>query len=229
MRVVFAGPSIYGLEFDRTGLTLHPPAACGDVLKAVLNGAKAVGLIDGVFANEPSVWHKEILHILSRSVPVLGAASMGALRAAECDSFGMVGIGHIYADYRDGVRTADSDVALLHAPAEMAFRPLTVALVDVEATLEAALAKRALLPVQADNLARRARELHFTKRTWSALAAAANIDPGVLQSCQVERKRQDALALIEAMHRLDLREPQSAPAWTLNRTKYLALLERRVR
>ena len=35
-------------------------------------------------------------------VRVYGAASMGALRAAELDAFGMVGIGKIYESYRVG-------------------------------------------------------------------------------------------------------------------------------
>ena len=37
-----------------------------------------------------------------QGVHVFGAASMGALRAAELDGFGMRGIGRIYAAYRDG-------------------------------------------------------------------------------------------------------------------------------
>ena len=40
-------------------------------------------IIDGVFQSEPAVRHKEILWALSLGVPVVGAASMGALRAAE--------------------------------------------------------------------------------------------------------------------------------------------------
>ncbi|MEJ0097006.1 MAG: TfuA-like protein [Bauldia sp.] len=51
--------------------------------KAVLAGASVIGLVDGVFENVASVWHKEILYALSEGVQVFGAASMGALRAAD--------------------------------------------------------------------------------------------------------------------------------------------------
>ena len=40
---------------------------------------------------------------MSEGVPVFGAASMGALRAAELHEFGMRGIGRIFEAFRDGV------------------------------------------------------------------------------------------------------------------------------
>ena len=54
---------------------------------------RAIGIIDGVFLDVASVWHREILWALSQGVHVFGAASMGALRAAELDGFGMRGVG----------------------------------------------------------------------------------------------------------------------------------------
>ena len=103
MRVLFAGPSLSGeistLKRKFPGLDIRPPAACGDILRAVRDGAKAIGLIDGYFGDLPSVWHKEILFALHNGVAVAGGASMGALRAAECAPFGMVGLGSIYEDY----------------------------------------------------------------------------------------------------------------------------------
>ena len=40
---------------------------------------------------------------MAQGIHVFGAASIGALRAAELDAFGMRGIGRIYEDFRDGV------------------------------------------------------------------------------------------------------------------------------
>ncbi|RUX68847.1 hypothetical protein EN904_03020 [Mesorhizobium sp. M7A.F.Ca.CA.001.07.2.1] len=62
-------------------------------MRAVLEGRKVIGLIDGLFESGPAVWHKEILFALDAGCRLLGAASMGALRAAECWQFGMIGIG----------------------------------------------------------------------------------------------------------------------------------------
>ena len=63
-KVLFAGPSLYGQDYDATGLVIRPPARQGDIHRAVLDGADAIGLIDGVFGFVPSVWHKEILFAL---------------------------------------------------------------------------------------------------------------------------------------------------------------------
>ena len=45
-----------------------------------------------------------------------GAASMGALRAAECARFGMKGVGRVFELYRDGVITRDDEVAVAYDP-----------------------------------------------------------------------------------------------------------------
>ena len=52
----------------------------------------------------------------------IGAASMGALRAAEMHRYGMVGVGKIFEMYRDGEED-DSLVAMTFDPET--FRPLT--------------------------------------------------------------------------------------------------------
>ena len=95
MKVLFAGPSVYGLDLDLSGIVLRHPAKQGDVIAAVRDGATAIGLVDGYFGGAAAVWHKEILYALSLGVRVLGASSMGALRAAECAAYGMEPIGEV--------------------------------------------------------------------------------------------------------------------------------------
>ena len=90
--VVFLGPTLsHDDARDVLDAEYRPPAAHGDVLRAALRRPRAIGLVDGVFERVPAVWHKEILFALSEGVHVYGAASMGALRAAELDAFGMRG------------------------------------------------------------------------------------------------------------------------------------------
>ena len=92
--VLFAGPTIGAAEARaRLACTVLPPAAVGDLLRAVRGGARAILLVDGVFERAVPVWHKEILWALLQGIHVFGASSMGALRAAELQPFGMVGIG----------------------------------------------------------------------------------------------------------------------------------------
>src|SRR4051794_1463402 len=102
---VFLGPSLSWNEARNVlpNATFLPPAKAGDVYLAVKDGAMVIGIIDGFFEQVPAVWHKEVLYALSKGVHVFGAASMGALRAAELHPFGMIGVGRIFEAYRDGV------------------------------------------------------------------------------------------------------------------------------
>ena len=220
--VVFAGPSVYGLDpAARQGLKLRPPAGSGDVLREAVAGAPAIGLIDGLFETQASVWHKEILYALWLGIPVFGAASMGALRAAECAAFGMIGVGGIFAEYASGVRTADADVAVAHAPVELGYAPLTVALVDAEATLGTMTADGVLSAGDADVALVRARGLHFKQRTWErifdghppALAGAALAAPS--------RKAGDAGELLRVLRSGGFAPP---PRFDLSVTGYLTSL-----
>ena len=49
MKILFVGPSLYGTSPDFSGLVVRDPAKQGDIAKAVLEGATAIGLIDGYF------------------------------------------------------------------------------------------------------------------------------------------------------------------------------------
>ena len=116
--VVFLGPTLT-LDEGRAVLDAQylPPAGHGDVLRAALRRPRVIAIVDGVFERQPAVWHKEILFALSKGIHVYGAASMGALRAAELDEFGMRGIGEVYRAYADGTLEDDDEVAVAHADA----------------------------------------------------------------------------------------------------------------
>ncbi|MFL5163208.1 MAG: TfuA-like protein, partial [Microvirga sp.] len=148
--VAFLGPSLPRAE---ARCTVLPPARKGDVWRALTHHRPdAIALIDGVFESEPSVWHHEILDAIDAGVAVYGGASMGALRAAELHARGMIGVGRIFEWYREGRITDDSEVALLHAGAEHAFRPLTVPLVNVRWAAECAQRQKVLRPAQAQSM-----------------------------------------------------------------------------
>lgn len=201
MKVLFAGPSLSGQEYDRSGLEVRPPARKGDLYRAVLDGADAIGLVDGVFGFVPSVWHKEILYALKQGIPVLGAASIGALRAAECAAYGMVPVGPIAESYLSGARIEDADVCLAHAPAELDFMPLSEPLVDAEATIAA----MGVTAAEAIALRLAANTLYFADRTVEAIVAAAGLPPGFAdryRAARVRAKTADALLLVEQLRAL---------------------------
>ena len=60
-----------------------------------------------------------------------GVGSLGALRAAELDEYGMNGYGWIYNFIKANEPTDDSIVALLHMDAASDYRPITVAKVEL--------------------------------------------------------------------------------------------------
>lgn len=219
--IVFAGPSIHRAELTAyANITLCPPAASGDILAAVELGARTIGLIDGVFGDCAAVWHKELLFALSEGVAVYGAASMGALRAAECDSFGMKGIGRIYEQYRDGSRLSDADVAVLHGPPVMGFQPVTIALVDAEETIRTL--QSLIGDEKTDSLLVAARRTHFSRRTWRSIVAAARLDQGIasiLSRNAISVKRLDAEMLLDAVNNHD-NHSDVRPAWRFQNTLF---------
>lgn len=202
--IIFAGPSL--TPADRaaaSGVIFRPPAEQGDMLRALASRPAAIGLIDGYFGERLAVHQKEILEVMAAGVPVAGAASMGALRAAELYPWGMVGCGLIFADYVSGRLTRDADVAVAHGPEHLGFAPTSIAMVDLRATVEA-LSRlgrhpRALL----DAVLSAAEGLHFTERSWHMIAvmvrAAGHVETDIeteFWRAQVQQKRADAIALV---------------------------------
>jgi hypothetical protein len=105
--VVFLGPSLPVDEARRILPACYlGPARCGDVLRARRLQPRVMAVIDGLFGTTPAVWHKEILVALDDGIAMYGASSMGALRAAELERFGMIGVGRIFEAYREGTASA---------------------------------------------------------------------------------------------------------------------------
>ena len=106
---VFIGPTLpIAQAREQLDADYLPPVRQGDVYRAVVRWRpRAIGIIDGYFHQVPSVWHKEILWAMAEGVHVFGSASMGALRAAELEQFGMHGVGDVFAAFRD--RTIEDD------------------------------------------------------------------------------------------------------------------------
>ena len=210
--VIFAGPSLPpairpGAE---PGIEWRPPVRQGDVYRVALTRPAVIGVIDGYFESVPTVWHKEILWAMAQGVHVFGAASIGALRAAELDAFGMRGIGRIYEAFRDGILEADDEVAVLHGPEELGYPPLTEAMVNIRATLDEAVRQGALVPGLAARLTDIAQARFYKERTYETIlrdASASGFPDTILRdfgawlrSGRIDQKRRDAEAMLDAIH-----------------------------
>jgi hypothetical protein len=220
--IVFAGPSVAPALRPEGPFEWLPPAKTGDLARLLHDPPSRLCLIDGLFDSCPAPWHKELLMLMSRGTLIFGAASMGALRAAELSEFGMIGIGIIYRAYAEGRLCGDDEVALIHATERLGWAPLTVPMVELRATLIRACRAGILAPSAARGLRSVAHALHFSDRDWPAIAAAAeragHADRATMKSLEamhVPLKRQDALAcLAAALQPMPARQPCPPPPVT---------------
>ena len=204
---VFAGPTIT-VDDAKTYLDACylPPVARGDVYRVARTGARAIAIIDGYFEGTPSVWHKEILWAIDQGISVLGAASMGALRAAELHSFGMQGVGWIFEAYRDGVLEDDDEVAVVHGPPEVGYLARSDSLVDIRATLNRAESIGVIRGTTKRRLTEQTKLTFYKDRSYEQLIRdGTEMDLPVteldalrawLPSGKVRQKREDAIALL---------------------------------
>lgn len=236
--VVFAGPTLDAASITAVlDAEVRGPAARGDVLRAVEAGATAVGVIDGYFERVAAVWHKELLWALAKGLRVYGAASMGALRAAELADFGMTPVGAIADAYLREELTDDDEVAVAHRDAEGGYAPVSEAMVNVRATLAAAREGGVIGAAAHDALVAAVKGRFYAERTWG-LALAEGARRGVaaeelqalkawLPTGRVDAKRRDALALVARM-REDAGAKGEAPGWRFEHTDAWEMLRRSV-
>ena len=171
--VVYLGPSLPVGEAEQILPAEYlPPAKRGDIPRAVRNGARIICLIDGVFFQDCSVGHREVLSAIGKNVRVIGASSMGALRASELDTLGMEGVGEIYQLYKSGKIESDDEVALIFDPESGT--ALSAPLVNIRYILELAVEHGLIDGNQRDLLFRAAKSLYFPDRTWDRIRDLAD-------------------------------------------------------
>ncbi|KAF5881978.1 TfuA-like protein [Rhizobium sp. PEPV16] len=222
--VVFLGPTLSATEARKYLEAIYlPPVGCGDVVRAVADYApSAIVLIDGVFAQRPAVRHQEILWAMARGLRIYGAASIGALRAAELAPLGMIGHGLIYRWYRRHPLADDADVTVPMAPVELGSRALGDALIDIRLSLKKAARVGVIERRLRDRLESLARSLHFSERSFARVFAAAENNLSAvdqiavlkawLKAGAINQKRNDAVNLLRylADHKINgLNEPLS--------------------
>ncbi|MFJ1730264.1 TfuA-like protein [Streptomyces sp. NPDC088254] len=217
---VYAGPSLSASAVRRLlpDAVVHPPVRHGDLTTSRVGTGDRVVILDGQFFQSASVRHKEICEVIARGAAVFGAASMGALRAAELAGHGMTGSGVVYRLYSSGLLERDDEVALLHTEPDAGSRALTVALISVRVLLRRLTRHRRITPEDEARLLAAAERLPFTARTWRGILqeaegvsrAAADVVRKTVAgpSASWDIKTQDAHALLS---RLAQASPRSAP------------------
>jgi hypothetical protein len=165
--VLFSGPSRPAVE-PSANLEFRPPARRGDISRLKQEPNTAALLIDGAFLHEPAVTHLELLDFINSGRILIGAASVGALRAAELRSYGMIGVGCIFHHLLSQSITDDSELAVAMCP--YSFAALSVPIVNIRRCL--ALAVDLGLSRQiADRALDAALDIYFLDRTIRKLEA----------------------------------------------------------
>ena len=206
--IAFLGPSLSrGEARTLVKARFRPPARQGDVFRALEERPSAIALIDGVFESSPSVWHHELLAAQACGVRVYGAASMGALRAAELPGV-VTPVGEIADRYLRGAWVDDGHVALLHGDEASGFRALTVPHVNVWATVRRAVAEGVLSRARGRQVEAVSEAQFYQERTWASIAGALDWPSALLDRWvhfvfrrPVDLKADDARTCLKALAR----------------------------
>jgi TfuA protein len=181
--IVFAGASLSNLSpVHKRRLSLRHPVRRGDLIKLVESESPGtIVLIDGLFNSTLAVTPAECRETLKAGWRLIGASSMGALRASELWPAGMIGIGHIFTLFRLGILRSDADVAVALHP--QTFEEATASTVHIRAILFHLEVHRKLSKSLARRLLLIARGIHWYDRDWDTvfrLWRKAGIDSDML-------------------------------------------------
>ena len=202
---VFLGPTLdHCTAKQLLPATYFPPVCLGDLYRLLPEPVETIVLIDGLFDGTTPVWHREILAQLEAGRQVIGASSMGALRAVELEPYGMLGCGDIYRWYKEGIIDGDDEVALLHGTRELDYVKLSEPLVNVRWNLIRAVADGVLDDVASSRLLQHAKSLYFGDRTIQNLLTNSGIGEDQKLALDhwwkqhyVDLKRKDAIAALK--------------------------------
>lgn len=206
--IIFTGPSL-GVNDAKTVLDAdyRPPVKRGDITLVMDENPDIIGIIDGVFHQQPAVSPREILDAINHGITVVGSSSMGALRAAELDQYGMKGIGYVYEQYANGFLESDDDVAVTLDPDS--FEQLSEALVNINYNFTVAFRQGIINESEFDELCDVAKSIFYPKRTYDLIFDKADISSDVLNQLKlfldvfaIDVKRRDALDLLEYIKQL---------------------------
>jgi hypothetical protein len=160
--IIFVGPSLPPrYRRDGESFVWAPPVRRGDL--KTCSEYNVIVILDGEFGQSLSVSPKEIMAAIADGKDVVGASSMGALRASELDGEGMQGIGWVY-DWlsRPGVRR-DDDVALAYSPLDLS--AFTVPMVNIEYFLRLPRTAAVVTAGERHRVARQCRRIFYAERT----------------------------------------------------------------
>jgi hypothetical protein len=170
------------------GAVVCAPVARDDLPKDVDQGFNVIAIVDGKFDQSMSVSPTEIMDALRCGVRVYGSSSIGALRAAETQAYGMIGVGEIYEYIRSKPFFRDDLLGQVFVDFDQSFKSYTY--VDFFFATENLVKKGLINRKDAQKLCRIYADLHYMDRNSSALLSI------------LSRKKSASQTLIQAAKRI---------------------------
>lgn len=169
--IVYLGPTLRREEAVKIlDADYRDPAKKGDFLKLSQDSdeKKYVGFIDGVFLHDYPPPPIEVYHLATRkNIELIGASSLGALRAVELEKFGMKGIGKIFQLFKNGVINADDEVAVTFVRGSNILQ--SEAMIDIRFNLFLAYKKGIITNETKKGFAKIAKSVYFPFRNYEDL------------------------------------------------------------
>ncbi|WP_223217183.1 TfuA-like protein [Rhizobium cauense] len=195
--VVFLGPSAPASDILAIlpDAIIRPPAQRGDLYAYRILKHTHFLILDGAFGGVLAISPREVVDVVSDGAVLIGASSMGALRAADCSPAGMRGVGLIYRLFRTRLISSEDEVAVQYH-GERPFPPLTEPLVNVRIAARRANRLGLIATTDAEKITAAAQLLHFTQRSWSRVVkeAGSHVSPEAFSFLRnVDVKRTDAV------------------------------------
>ncbi len=136
--VIYVGPSLgesKSIIKDKKHeciFEFRPPARAGDIMNLIIDrpSVDVIILADGFFYENYSPMHREIIYAINSGIRVIGCSSMGAIRAVELESYGMIGKGEVFEYFKNYPETSDDEVGLIHEK-NYPYTPITIPLINL--------------------------------------------------------------------------------------------------
>lgn len=206
---IFAGPSLAGRALP-PDIETFPPATRGALTAALASGYSRIGFVDGAVEESERLPLRELREALATpGVEIVGGASMGAVRAVQLESEGMQGVGRVFRLFRRGSLTDSDEVHVLHAPAALRYRCLTLPLVNIRYTLRAVRLAGHLSGAEEEALLRYVQAVPWFDRDRHSLSGAVYATCGgercsrIMQTFDImyrDIKYEDAMSVVSRLH-----------------------------
>jgi len=189
------------------------PAKHADIISLIYNDKPdVIILFHGVVISDLAVWHSELLEALNLGVRIYGTGGLGAIRAVELASFGMIGIGEVFRQYNEGEIEEDDEVFFKYEIKGGKSIRLTEPVVNLRATFKPAISKNIISEKNYTDIITIAKEIYYEDRTLDtifSLAEEKGLDESIIEKLRiiaidhyVDQQKLDAIQTLKLVKQL---------------------------